>query len=73
MGREGGKSAIPAFFFAILGLDAGGACAARPRGARCHSVNCVSRETLLQAYLQFNCVNLWCYTYTVIYTFYTRS
>jgi hypothetical protein len=24
MGREGGKSAIPAFFFAILGLDAGG-------------------------------------------------
>ena len=50
-----------------------GACAARPRGARCHPVNCVSRETLLQSWLQFDSVNLWCYTYTVIYTLYTRS
>lgn len=50
-----------------------GACAARTRGARCHPVNCVSRETLLQACLQFDSVNLWCYTYTVIYTLYTRS
>jgi hypothetical protein len=33
MGREGGKSAIPAFFFAILGLDAGTDALRNFRGA----------------------------------------
>ncbi len=54
-------------------LDAWGRAQPCPGGARCRPVNCVSRETLLQACLQFDSVNLWCYTYTVIYTLYTRS